>query len=85
MVKKKLGKHLQFYMDCIHKGRIPRSGLCACSWHDLIDEELLMLFKPDGASTWSYWAAGKTVRFYEEFTELRQTIVLFMACLNDEL
>lgn len=86
MLKKKTGKHLQFYMDCLKKGEMPRTGLCACSWNDYICEELLMLFMPSGSGMFNYWASTK--KGYDEcykFTGLRQTIVLFMACLNNEL
>lgn len=79
-------KHLQFYMDCMKKRQTPRDGLCSCAWGGYIDEELLMLFKPEWASIWSYWAAGERVRIkYNKFTSLRQTIVLFMAAINNEL
>lgn len=86
MPKKKTGKHLQFYMDCVKNGEMPKAGLCACSWNDYIYEELLMLFKPDHAGAFSYWASLKGG--YDEcfkFTKLRQTIVLFMAAINNEL
>lgn len=86
MPKKKAGKHLQFYMDCVKNGEMPKAGLCACSWNDYIYEELLMLFKPDHAGAFSYWASQK--KGYTEcykFNKLRQAIVLLMAAINDEL
>jgi hypothetical protein len=85
MPKKKTGKHLQFYMVCMKDNRMPRGGLCSCSWNGLIDEALLLLFKPEYASTFSYWAAGEVVVDYYKFTKLRQTIVLFMAAIKNEL
>lgn len=84
MPKKK--KHLRFYMDCLKKGEMPKAGLCACSWNDYICEESLILFKPDSVGIFSYWASEKGG--YNEcykFNKLRQTIVLFMAAINNEL
>lgn len=88
MPKKKTSKHLQFYMDCMHKGRMPRVGLCSCAVHEYIDESLLETFIPDNTLTtaFSFWASGRQNKncFYV-FTPLRQTIVLLMAALNNEL
>lgn len=86
MPKKKIGKHLQFYMDCISDEIMPQVGLCNCGWTGLIDGNLLLLFKPEDASVFDYWASGiKHNPCAFNFTELRQTIVLFMAALNNEL
>lgn len=85
MAKKKAGKHLQFYSDCINMDEMPRSGLCGCAWGGYIDEELLFLFKPEYASMWSYWASGDNRYSKKSFSPLRQTIVLFMAAINGEL
>jgi len=85
MPKKKKGKHLQFYIDCINMDEMPKQGLCSCAWCGYIDEDLLILFKPEGASIWSYWAAGDDSYSYKSFSPLRQTIVLFMAAINNEL
>jgi hypothetical protein len=86
MAKKKIGKHLRFYMNCMKNGEMPRAGLCACAWNDYLMEESLMLFKPDDAGMFSYWGSEK--KGYDEcytFTKLRQTIVLFLAAINNEL
>lgn len=86
MPKKKIGKHLQFYRAYIvGKQLLPCAGLCACSWNDYIDQNTLELFKPEYASIFSYWASGNKTSSYFKFTELRQTIVLFMAAINNEL
>lgn len=86
MAKNKIGKHLKFYFSCISNGfEMPKAGLCACSWCDFINEEILMMFKPDEAGMFSYWASLKKGQDYYEFTGLRQTIVLFMAAMNGEL
>lgn len=85
MPKKKVGKHLQFYMDCIIMDEMPKEGLCSCAWQGYINEELLFLFKPEEASIWSFWATGDGGYTYKSFSPLRQTIVLFMAAINNEL
>ncbi len=100
MKKKKTGKHLQFYMDCMKRGVMPNSGLCI-NTVDLggpLSEELFRLFIPTddelfalakkGYST-SYWGLGVITNdydiLYDAFSPLRQTIVLFMAAINNEL
>lgn len=86
MSKKKIGKHLRFYLACIKNGHeMPKAGLCACAWFDFINEEILMMFKPAKAGMFSYLASLKKGQDYYEFTGLRQTIVLFMAAINGEL
>lgn len=86
MSKKKKGKHLQFYIDCISDEIMPQVGLCSCAFVGLIDGKLLLLFKPEDASIFDFWASGIPHRaFHFKFTELRQTIVLFMAAIAGEL
>lgn len=100
MSKKKTGKHLQFYMDCMKRGVMPSSGLCI-NTEDCggpLSEELLHLFIPTdeelialakkGYSA-SYWGSGMITNdydiLYDAFSQLRQTIVLFMAAISGEL
>lgn len=94
MTKKKPGKHLQFYMDCINNDcTMPSSfdcpnygGLCNVVDMGLISYEIFKLFS-EGQNPISFWATGNN-RPYDNrftFTPLRQTIVLFMAAINDEL
>ena len=85
MVKKKSRKHLQFYIDCMRNGKMPYWGLCACSKNGLIDYYLLTDFRPATCIYYSYWASGDRYDRCFKFTPLRQTIVLLMACLNNEL
>lgn len=96
MGKKKIGKHLQFYMDCIKDKALPGLSLCFCTEDENLplDNSLLELFTPTRENekelfkngfSMGYWASGSTSNQYYKFTELRQTIVLFMACLNGEL
>jgi len=96
-MKKKEGKYLKFYKECMETGKLPihedgdYGGLCFC----LDKDENFTLLKPinDGG----YWAYDGS-NIYEEdldrktapivkqkFTTLRQTIVLFMAAMNNEL
>lgn len=97
MPKKKIGKHLQFYMDCMKlEARMPyllssyQGGLCSMAECNLISKKLFVLFSEDQES-YSYWADGQTTKIHDcfdrrsQFTELRQTIVLFMAAINNEL
>lgn len=94
MSKKKPGKYLQFYARCIKIGSLPDFGLC-CS----LKSELLYLFIPteededilrsEGTSV-LFWGSGMSssssdYKRWHSFTPLRQTVVLFMACLNNEL
>ncbi len=91
--------HINFYNNCIKRGVMPTSGLCTSADHGYIDYKLLSLFKPtlrelrnsghhldDGNVATSFW--GSEVRYDNNmyvFTEFRQTIILFMAAMNDEL
>jgi hypothetical protein len=95
MAKKKLGKHLQFYFDCIHYGLMPTTGLCKAAEEGLISKSFLdKYYNPDkydkkilfneGKDT-AYWGSDDWGFCLYKFTYLRQTIVLFMACLNNEL
>lgn len=78
-------------------GRMPASGLCSASLLGYIDENLLDLMEPtladneqleaEGLET-IYWASGlkeSDPNVDYAFTQLRQTIVLFMAAMNNEL
>lgn len=86
MPKKKTGKHLQFYLDCVKDNyRMPSFGLCSCAKEGHIDISVLELFKPTDVSEYAYWASGSRNNCYFKFTSLRQNIVLLMACLNNEL
>lgn len=95
-----MGKNLDFYMQCIKVGEMPHhscGGLCPIARKGVIDSELLGLFEPyrkdetelekEGLSK-GWWASGlgiNDLNKYDAFTPLRQTIVLFMAAINNEL
>lgn len=89
MAKKKIGKHLQFYMDCMQKQRMIGWGLCRCAEIGYIDSSILELFRPDYSPYNNfnsvYWASGYKDARYNQFTPMRQTITLFMAAINSEL
>lgn len=87
-------KYLEFYKKCMEYGTIPDEGLCVC----LPGEEISLFYpinrdfyalKHEDCST-VFWAHGipgvldVESRAYT-FTPLRQTIVLFMAAMNNEL
>lgn len=89
-----MGNHLEFYYKCMESGLIPNAGLCLCKG---IDNQKLLLFEPpdnhkiNSASNClssAYWASGlryDDINRCHKFTPLRQTIVLFMAAMNNEL
>lgn len=95
MPKKKLGKHLQFYMDCmIADCKMPKigysninGGLCRAVAQGDLSENIFKLFSC-GQGIYSYWAHigdGHSYASAYEFNPLRQTIVLFMAAISGEL
>lgn len=93
-----MGKHLKFYEECMKAGVLPHCGLCHCAAIGLIDHETLERFEPTyedvkeaGNNMDSvYWASDMDYDKHDflrmrSFTELRQTIVLFMAAIKGEL
>lgn len=93
-MSKKLGKHLQFYMDCMKADcmmpsegtSVIKGGLCRAADIGAISKESLKMFEY-GNFPFHYWA-DEGPNHYDNrfvFNSLRQTIVLFMACLNGEL
>jgi hypothetical protein len=92
MAEVEIGKYLRFYIDCMQCNSMPKDGLC-----NSLADDLLVLFEPteqdamelteEGKSV-VYWGSGCTKenpqRWYK-FSTLRQTIVLFMAAINNEL
>jgi hypothetical protein len=90
-----MGKHIDFYNKCMVDGRMPayydtpsQGGLCSMSEKGIIDKRLLNLFD-DNFSPFQYWGDGREDTLLADgaylFTSLRQTIVLFMAAMNNEL
>lgn len=92
----KRNKHLSFYKDCMKDGKqlptgqscIYHGGLCSIAHAGLISKELLDLFRPE-PGVLAYWGteyngANLNVLAFD-FSPLRQTIVLLMAAMNNEL
>lgn len=92
-MKKK--KYLPLYYEWMRTGNLPQNGLCNCFGTSL-DET--MWLPNDGFEDFNlmfpkkrddpYWAVGECrndANRHREFTPLRQTFVLFMAAINDEL
>lgn len=92
-------KHFKFYKRCMLTGYLPNNGLCNCADNGDISNDLLDLFVPTiedfkklvrNRMPTVYWACG--ISFDElhqfnhaiKFTELRQNIILFMACMAGE-
>lgn len=93
---KKKTPYLDFYKECLKSKQLPTQGLC----FSLLDAEL-DLFAPPGwynreigyneYDEW-YWGYNGDKQSGESdnerrfaFTPLRQTIVLFLAAMNNEL
>jgi hypothetical protein len=89
---KKKSRYLPLYKEWMEKGSIPGIGLCGSL--DKEGRELLKNFVPTDLmeadySSW-YWGSGlkysdDVIEQMYSFTPLRQTIVLLMAAMNDEL
>ncbi len=92
-------KYLPIYKAWVKNGLmfdIPKHGVSSCS--GLCDEffydDLFQLMKPthedinklmsNGLNVFC-WGSNSSDCKFSQFTELRQTIVLFMAAMNDEL
>lgn len=87
-------KYLKFYKKCVKTGKIPKNGLCECLPQKSIDlispsSEDLVILEEEELLT-GYWGSG--LRYYNlphdkayKFTPLRQTLVLLLAAINNEL
>ncbi len=92
-----MGKYLKFYEDCMVTGFLPRkAGLCREFTHKELKlikpttKERNILRKENYFS--GYWGSGFHFTDYPDssilcggFTPLRQTIVLLLAAMNNEL
>ena len=91
-----MGKFYEKYVEFTHLGKLPDNGLCNSIGKELQSKDGWIIIKPserekDQLSKENkssiYWGSG--LRIYDEgekhfFTELRQTILLLAACLNNE-
>jgi hypothetical protein len=94
---KKSSKHLDFYLKAIKDEQMPYFGLCLCASNNLINYETFERFIPTPENeeklkkedlNLTYWGSGLSTNDHNRlyaFTPLRQTIVLFMAAINNEL
>jgi hypothetical protein len=83
-MKTKETPFLDFYNKSVALQRMPCNGLCSM----FRDHEQFKLIDPEEGDHISYWGADDEddeFRRWYEFTELRQTIVLFCATMNNEL
>lgn len=101
MKTKKNKKHLDFYYKCMETGRLPGGdGLCKEALLGRISESLLSKIDPMnlcwqyrsnnyeelfGDICLPYWGSDDSLWRRGQFTPLRQTIVLLMAAMNNEL
>ncbi len=95
MTKTKKGKHLRFYINCMINNEMPHTGLCSCGDNRFIDSEMLhQYFTPNDEEnellnqqnvSRMYWGSDSENFKLSMFTTLRQTIVLFMAAIKNEL
>lgn len=101
LLAKKKTPHLDYYKRCMISGKLNDhnsifdcSGLCEAADNKLIMKKYLNIVEPtienirdlrgEGKSS-TYWGSDSYLYKTEEFTELRQTIILLMAALNNEL
>lgn len=91
----RIGKYLKFHFECMETGRMKITGLCKAFRND----EFFKLIDPDNGDNNSYWGFDGERNPDEmeiatevecdnrryKYTELRQTVVLFMAAMNNEL
>lgn len=89
--------YLELYNEWMRLGHLPSHGLCgSVGEHDY----MLSLMSPSKEYSPSYWGydpeaediswynsymGQNPIQVMHEFTPLRQTILLFMAAMNDEL
>lgn len=94
-MKKNKPYYLKMYLEWLEAGKLPSDGLC-WSFDNADSIELLNLFSPTKIHPkygWMwYWGFDGSFRrlyfplgFEFTFTPLRQTILLFMAAMNNEL
>jgi len=86
---------LDFYRKYNRSGHLPNHGLCSCFGPDDL-YELIKIFEPTVADRCRYgivtdhWGLEIVGRYaekheYDVFSDLRKTIVLFCAAINNEL
>lgn len=87
-------KYLPLYYKWMDAKRMPEAGMCNCMDNK---DQMFILFKPTSKERDRldksgfcpvFWASGLLANSdgeFTSFTPLRQTIVLFLAAMNNEL
>jgi hypothetical protein len=78
-------KYLKFYKECMKSGRMPDAGLCFVFGNDDLFNSMFAY-----QMECFYWGYNGTDKYNRNkvaftFTPMRQTIVLFLAAMNNEL
>lgn len=84
-------EYLKIYKEWMERGKMPKDGLCLYfgKYHKLLrlfrptDEDFEELYRLGLPGV--YWGRESFYYKRDDFTPLRQTIVLFMAAMNNEL
>lgn len=86
--------YLEFYEQCMETGKMPKKGLCKALPKRLKHRGiLLIMLSPTGLDETQllienaptvYWGLGNWEYEYDDFTPLRQTLVLLMAAIAGE-
>jgi hypothetical protein len=88
-------KLIEHYKEWAEKGELPDDGLCGSVPYEYI--ESLLLFKPTKdefiqltslGMSWGYWASGLSsydLDRYFRLTPLRETIILLICAMHDEI
>lgn len=83
-------KYYDFYIECMATGFMPKMGLC----NNFPKNHKLELFKPTiedvyeneiHIATWGYFLRSCPGEQEDAFNTIRQTVVLFLAAMNNEL
>lgn len=89
-MKKNKSKYLKYYLDYANRLMMPDPGLCSAfkgePEFDLVKpnrDDKLRLDTESKCAVW--WGSDQIGTGLNDFTPLRQTLVLLMAALNNEL
>lgn len=89
--------HLAFYEKCMINGTMPHDGLCKNLDYEFLQlfnptssEREILFLENTSRIYWGYGVPYDAQTYNEDelcygFTTLRQTLVLFMAAMNNEL
>lgn len=92
MTKKK--EYLKYYEKWMKDEKLPNFSLCCSLPYKLVINEPFKLIKPTNDDlirlcsenkSFAYWGSDHSYNKMFQFTELRQTLLLIAAALNNEL